>query len=64
MFIAILFIGIGIIFLLRNLGLISMQWELIWPILLIGAGIYIAIISRRMEKWWDRVWNRIIGRFR
>lgn len=36
----ILFIIIGAIFLMKNLGLmIGVQWDLIWPIVLIAIGI-------------------------
>lgn len=45
-----LFIIIGIIFLLKNLGLISGSvWDILWPALLIAAGLN--VIIRRRSPW-------------
>ncbi|GEM_PF-6481840 len=46
----ILIIGIGVIFLLQNLGLLPAVWyramPVIWPLLLIAAGIYLLVYLR------------------
>jgi hypothetical protein len=42
----ILLIALGVFFLLSNLGLLDwLKWELVWPVLLIAAGVY--LIARR-----------------
>ncbi|MES2953735.1 MAG: DUF5668 domain-containing protein [Patescibacteria group bacterium] len=41
MFVAYIFIFIGVIFLLNNTGLVLMRWDIIWPVILIAIGLYL-----------------------
>jgi hypothetical protein len=46
---------VGVVYLLRNLGLISFaEWNLLWPIILIYIGI--AMVSRD-RCWHCRIWH-------
>jgi hypothetical protein len=45
-------LALGLVFLLRNLGVTWMSWfdsSLIWPALLVLAGAWILIVGRRDE---------------
>ena len=45
-------ISVGIVFLLRNLGIIDANlFELWWPLLLILFGVYLLV--RRGRGWWQ-----------
>ncbi|MCD6233161.1 hypothetical protein J7J81_02140 [bacterium] len=60
MFFALLFIILGVVFLLKNLGLISgSSWGIIWPLVLISFGVYILVKSHRWNSFWDRVWKKL-----
>ncbi len=50
MFIGILILALGVIFLLQNLGYIQGSlWQVIWPLALMALG-----ISILLEKWRER----------
>ena len=63
MIFAFILIFIGAVFFLKNTGLITVSWDVIWPLAVIGFGIYIAVISRRVAKWWNRIWEKISKKF-
>lgn len=63
MFVAILLIIIGTAFLLKNLGIIVLTWDIIWPSILIGLGVYSAIEIQRWNSWVSEVWNKFIKKF-
>jgi len=51
MFFGITILGLGVLFLLRNLGIITeFSWSIIWPILLIAVGLS-AMFKKR--KIWE-----------
>lgn len=57
---AFVLIIIGAIFLLKNLGLIVISWSVVWPLIIIGIGIYIAVVSRRVTGWCHKTWEKIL----
>lgn len=59
MILAFIFIIIGVAFFLKNAGLIAISWSVVWPLIVIGIGIYIAVVSRRVAGWWNRIWEKI-----
>ena len=57
MFFAYFLIIVGIVFLLKNLGLLPVgTWEIIWPALLIAWGL--SMIFGRHRYWWGWWWPR------
>ncbi len=59
MLIAFIFIIVGVIFFLKNISLITISWGLIWPLILIGIGIYIAVAIQNISHIWRGFWNKI-----
>jgi hypothetical protein len=60
MFLGLILILIGGLFLLRNLGLLPVGiWEVLWPSLLILLGIYLIFLTQRFQIFWKRFWNGI-----
>lgn len=59
MILAFILIIIGAVFFLKNAGLIAVSWNVIWPLIVIGIGIYVAVVSRRVAGWWNRIWDKI-----
>jgi uncharacterized membrane protein len=60
MFFSLLLILIGIVFLLKNLGLIAGEvWGIIWPLILILMGVYFILKSRRSRMFWEKVWRKL-----
>ena len=60
MLLALLFIILGVIFLLKNLGVVNTGvWELIWPIFLILVGVWIFWKKYEWEKWKERIWRKL-----
>lgn len=60
MFISLLFIVIGIVFLLKNLGVITGDvWGIIWPLILIVFGVYLTLKAHRCRLFWDRIWKKL-----
>jgi len=56
MLIALILIAIGLIFLLRNLGIITAEtWDLIWPLVLIFIGFYLFWKSYEWKRWKERI---------
>ncbi|MBI3633833.1 MAG: hypothetical protein HY226_06125 [Candidatus Vogelbacteria bacterium] len=60
MFLAFLLIVIGAVFLLKNLEIISLTWEIIWPVVLIGLGVYAAVEIQRWNWWKNEIWNKLL----
>lgn len=48
MIIAYILIIIGVLFFLKNAGIVAWSWSVIWPLLLVGLGIYVVFVSRRI----------------
>ena len=60
MFISFLFIIIGIVFLFKNLGIITNDiWEIIWPLILIGFAVYLTLKTHRFGLFWNRIWKKL-----
>jgi len=59
MILAYIFIIIGALFFLKNTGIVVWSWSLVWPLLLIGLGIYVAFVSRKVGSWMRQLWNKI-----
>jgi uncharacterized membrane protein len=60
MFLSFLFIVIGAVFLLKNLGFLTGDvWGIIWPLILIVFGIYLALKTHRLRLFLDRIWKKI-----
>jgi len=60
MFLGLILILIGALFLLRNLGLLPVgAWSVFWPSLLILLGIYLIFLCQRVRSFWQRLWDRI-----
>ena len=62
MFLAFLFIFIGVVFFLKNAGLVQLNWGVIWPLFVIGIGVYMVIGIHRLSEKWKRFWQKMIGR--
>ncbi len=63
MLIGLLFIVIGILTLLKNLGIVSFQggfWSVFYPLALIMVGLYLVLAVRRGKKRWDWVRTKFI----
>ncbi len=60
MIIAFTLVTIGVIFFLKNVGLITISWSLVWPLILIGLGVYIAVVSHNLSQGWSKLWNKIV----
>jgi len=59
MLIALVLIAIGLIFLLRNLGVVTAEsWALIWPVVLILLGVYLIWKGYEWKKWKQRIWGK------
>lgn len=51
MLIGLFLIFLGIMFLLKNLGIITLElWAIIWPAIIIFCGLYLLF---RKSKWYD-----------
>ncbi len=60
MFIASVFIILGLVFLLKNLGLITAAtWSVVWPLVLILIGVYILWKQYEWVKWKERIWTKL-----
>lgn len=59
MVIAYILIIIGAIFFLKNIGLIAVSWSVIWPLIIVALGIYIAMKARGALAWRDRIWEKV-----
>ncbi|MFC1651709.1 LiaI-LiaF-like domain-containing protein [Patescibacteria group bacterium] len=60
MFFPLVLISLGVIFLLKNLGYISTDtWDVLWPILIIAAGISFLLGKFRAKRKFHRFCDRI-----
>jgi O-antigen/teichoic acid export membrane protein len=58
MILGILLLIIGLIFLLKNLGIITGEvWGIFWPSLLIALGFYF-IFKKKKNNWWMHDWSK------
>jgi len=62
MFISILLITVGVVFLLKNLGIITgSAWGVIWPLGLIAIGVYFILKRHHWKRIQDKVWRKFEG---
>ncbi len=60
MFIAFFFILLGVVFLLRNLGILSGDvWGILWPLILISIGLAMLLKIHYWKTFWGRVWKKL-----
>lgn len=59
MILAYIFIIIGVLFFLKNAGIVAWSWSVVWPLLLIGLGVYVAWGWRKVVIWLRQVWGKI-----
>ena len=63
MLFGLLLLTIGIIYLLRNLGIITYQfWEIFWPSLLIVLGLALIYKRQRRKTWFDCFFHGDVGK--
>lgn len=55
MFISSILIFIGVAFFLKNSGLVpNLDWGVIWPLIIIWLGIYLAVWTHKISEGWSR----------
>jgi len=60
MLLALIFIFLGVIFLLKNLGVITAGvWSLAWPTFLILIGVWMLWKRYEWNKWKERIWKKL-----
>lgn len=60
MFFSFLLIIIGVVFLLKNLGIIVGDvGGIIWPLTLIAFGLYLLLKTHRYRVFWDKIWKKL-----
>jgi len=59
MILAYIFIIFGILFFLKNAGVVVWNWGVVWPLLLIGLGVYIAWAWNKITALFQQAWNKI-----
>ncbi len=60
MIIAYISIIIGVLFFLKNAGIVAWSWSVIWPLLLIGLGVYIAWVWKKVASWLKQAWDKVL----
>jgi hypothetical protein len=54
MILGIIILAIGVVFLLKNLGVIAENtWDIIWPVVLIAIGLKLTL-RKRTRPWFSR----------
>ncbi len=60
MLFALIFIILGVVFLLKNLGIISGEvWGIIWPLILVMIGIRLLWKQYEWKRWSERIWTKL-----
>lgn len=60
MFIGILLVIVGLVFLLKNVGLIAESvWGILWPSVVIALGLYSILKMHRCRMFWGKVWKKL-----
>lgn len=59
MIIAYILIIVGVLFFLKNTGIVVWRWGVIWPLLLIGFGVYIAWVWKKAGSWLKQAWDKV-----
>ncbi|MEK7465717.1 MAG: DUF5668 domain-containing protein [Patescibacteria group bacterium] len=54
----ILIIG-GALFFLENAGVVDWSWDVVWPLLLIALGVYVAWVWKKVLRWLHQAWERV-----
>ena len=50
----------GILFFLENAGILDLHWNLVWPILLIGIGLYIVHALHRLQNSFESLVGGVV----
>lgn len=59
MIIAYILIIVGVLFFLKNAGIVAWSWSVVWPLFLVGLGIYTMWVWRKVSAWLKQVWEKI-----
>ncbi len=59
MILAYIFIIIGVLFFLKNAGIVTWSWSVVWPFLLIGLGVYVAWAWKKAGSWLKQAWDKV-----
>ncbi|MBI5401501.1 hypothetical protein HZB05_01590 [Candidatus Wolfebacteria bacterium] len=59
MILAYILIIVGVLFFLKNAGIVAWSWSVIWPIVLICLGVYVAWAWRKIVVWLRQTWEKI-----
>lgn len=59
MMLAYVLIIIGVLFFLKNAGIVAWSWSVIWPLLLIGLGVYVAWVWHKVAGWLRQAWEKV-----
>ncbi len=59
MIIAYILIIIGALFFLKNTGILVWSWSVVWPLVLIGFGVYIAWAWKKVVSWLKQAWEKV-----
>ena len=59
MIIAYILIIIGVLFFLKNAGIVAWSWSVVRPFLLIGLGVYIAWAWKKVVSWLKQAWGKV-----
>lgn len=64
MIIGVLVIFLGVILLLKNLGLIELPasvWSIFYPLVFIVIGLYLAIFTQKGKRWGRKIADKMSG---
>lgn len=59
MIVAYVFIIIGVLFFLKNADIVAWDWSVVWPLLLITLGLYVAWVWRKSTVWFGQTWEKV-----
>ena len=60
MLLALIFILLGVVYLLKNLGIIAGEvWGIVWPVILILIGVWILWKSYEWRVWREKIWKKL-----
>jgi len=63
MFFGLVIFALGVIYLLRNLGIITAEfWGIFWPSLLIVFGLTFIYKRHQRKNWWDHLCGPDLGK--
>lgn len=54
-------VGTGVLFFLQNSGVIHLEWGTVWPLLLVGIGVFLVAASLRIHRTLEVMKRKILG---